>query len=254
MARSDPALKMEILMIIRGKTPEWDELLETIDDWENAAREAVETIFILLDGAIGYNFPPPAFMPKLHRILDGCRFFAPDIDVSPLLELSAELIHPNNPPRADCGEWIADKWKRCRRILYRLRARGGTVSEPGIAEPDNQKQASAPAKPEAPQGDSGTMPPEDKSAYVLISTLWDEQFDTQKKCKGFLDKTPSIRTESRGQRFYVHAGDWKRYWTDKAKADFERLDDGHRAPLTPDHTDEMVERILEIQAKKKAGK
>jgi hypothetical protein len=88
----------------------------------------------------------------------------------------------------------------------------------------------------------------------LISTLWDLHFENYKQCKNFLSSTPSIRTIPKGQRFYVHAGDWHRYWADSDKNKFAELDNGERAPLTPDPTDETVSRFLEVQAKKKAGK
>ncbi len=49
----------------------------------------------------------------------------------------------------------------------------------------------------------------DDSAFVPISKLWPDHFDTYRKAKTFLDNHPQIRMRKpRGNRLQVHAGDW----------------------------------------------
>ena len=63
-------------------------------------------------------------------------------------------------------------------------------------------------------------------AYILASKIgWRIRFDSYKKFKAFLDRTPAIRTRSPSrQRLQVHAADWATYWADQEARQFESLD------------------------------
>jgi len=74
--------------------------------------------------------------------------------------------------------------------------------------------------PENPIIDSAS----DESAFVLMSHLYAEQFDSLKKCGRFLDKHPEIRQKKpAANRRLVHAGDWKRFWAEKEKQRWDAL-------------------------------
>ncbi len=103
----------------------------------------------------------------------------------------------------------------------------------------------------------------DDSAWVSASTLWPEKFDNYKAFKTFIDNHSEIRqqrpiSKKSGKplenRLEVHAGDWARYWKGQDEKQFNALDNGEHKPITPDPTDETVQRFLEIQAEKEAGK
>ncbi|MCC6126626.1 MAG: hypothetical protein IT426_16820 [Pirellulales bacterium] len=117
-------------MTIRGKTTQWDELLSAIDEWEAEVKPSLETLhFVHEEDTAGYSVPSSRFMLRYHKIRKGCDFMAPEIDIHPLTDLSAELCHPENPPRPHYREWIRDLWAKCERILERLRAEGGIVEK-----------------------------------------------------------------------------------------------------------------------------
>ncbi|MCC6126929.1 MAG: hypothetical protein IT426_18345 [Pirellulales bacterium] len=124
-------------MTICGKTPQWDEVLSAIDEWVAEAKPALETLHFVHEGIAGYSVPLDRFLPRLHKILDGCRFMAPGIDIHPLADLSAELCHPENPPRPHYREWIRDLWTKCERIIERLRDEGGVTQADKIPQYQN---------------------------------------------------------------------------------------------------------------------
>jgi hypothetical protein len=104
----------------------------------------------------------------------------------------------------------------------------------------------------------------DDSAWVLASTLWPAKFgNNYKSFKTFIDQHLEIKrrkpiSKKTGKplknRLELHAGDWVRYWKGQHEKQFDALDDGEHKPITPDPTDETIDRFIEIQAKKKAGK
>ncbi len=56
--------------------------------------------------------------------------------------------------------------------------------------------------------------PAEADAYVLVSKLWPEHFDTYRKAKTFLDEHPEIKTRKPSDnRLEVHAADWIKHWT-----------------------------------------
>ena len=66
---------------------------------------------------------------------------------------------------------------------------------------------------------------EDDDAWVPISTVWRDKFETYKQCKAFLNSTNQIRTRKPNkQRLDVHAGDWVRFWRRQSDEAFEELD------------------------------
>jgi hypothetical protein len=69
--------------------------------------------------------------------------------------------------------------------------------------------------------------PDDLSAFVIASKLqYTEKsgLTTYKRLQSFLKKHPEIRTQTKGRRFWVHAGDWINYWASVDSADFNSLD------------------------------
>jgi len=85
------------------------------------------------------------------------------------------------------------------------------------------------------KAESGVQPPsvgEDPSAYVPVKELWPQrpEFKRDSDVTKFLDKLPNepaptgIRYRRAGQRRFVHAGDWLRYFAEKDRKASEALD------------------------------
>lgn len=68
--------------------------------------------------------------------------------------------------------------------------------------------------------------PDDASAFVPASSLWQDRFGTYRQFKAWLDRTPTIRyRKPSANRLEIHAGDWAKHWAAADQDSFERLDE-----------------------------
>ena len=101
----------------------------------------------------------------------------------------------------------------------------------------------------------------DETAWVAASILQRQTRKTlsAKQLRKLLSDHPEIRhRRPRPNRLEVHAGDWAKHWAGQDAMEFDALDRGEHAPITPEPSDEVAAGVLarfkEVQARKKARK
>jgi hypothetical protein len=93
---------------------------------------------------------------------------------------------------------------------------------------------------DGPQPDASASEKGTDDAYVPMSELWQDHFDTAAQCTKFLNKTTEIHWRKPApNRRDIHIGDWHRYWKDLDRKAFELLD-----------SDATKGKIADIEARK----
>jgi hypothetical protein len=73
-------------------------------------------------------------------------------------------------------------------------------------------------------GDAAHTGERDLSAFIPAKLCRNGHIQTPKQLTALLGKAPEIRREHRGQRLYVHAGDWSRWNAEQERQEAEALD------------------------------